>query len=115
MNWTTRGSLTTTCGVSTAPSSGPAELPPGRKKKVDVARRLGGSKATQMQEPLDHALGRSRGGYGTKVHLVTDSQGFILAVHVTAGQVNECKAFEPTMARPLLSKGRGQGAWPKRL
>ena len=68
-----------------------------------------------MQEPLDHALGRSRGGYGTKVHLVTDSQGFILAVHVTAGQVNECKAFEPTMARPLLSKRRGQRRWPRQL
>lgn len=68
-----------------------------------------------MQEPPDHALGRSRGGYGTKVHLVTDSHGFILAVNVTAGQAHESKAFAPTMARQLLPGHRGQRRWPRQL
>ena len=92
--------------------------PGGRRgaQKGRGARRLGGRKAAQMQEPPDHALGRSRGGFGTKVHLVCDSHGFILAIHVTAGQAHESKAFEPTMARRLLHErplagppGGGQG------
>lgn len=44
---------------------------------------------TQPEEPQDHALGRSRGGYSTKIHLVTDSEGVPLAVKVTAGQRHE--------------------------
>ena len=64
----------------------------GAEKKIDNSRRLGGRKETQLQEPLDHALGRSRGGFGTKIHLVCDSHGFILAIHLTAGQAHESKA-----------------------
>lgn len=40
-------------------------------------------------EPPDHALGRSRGGFGTKIHLVTDGNGLPLAVDVSAGQAHE--------------------------
>jgi transposase len=76
---------------------------------------LGGRNDVQMQEPADHALGRSRGGFGTKVHLVCDSHGFIVAIHVTAGQAHESKAFEPTMARRLFHRRRGQRRWPLRL
>jgi transposase len=68
-----------------------------------------------MQEPPDHALGRSRGGFGTKVHLVCESHGFILAIHVTAGQAHESKAFEPTMARQLMHRRHGKGRWPSKL
>lgn len=68
-----------------------------------------------MQEPPDHALGRSRGGFGTKIHLVCESHGFILAIHVTAGQSHESKAFEPTMARQLLHRRRGKRRWPSEL
>jgi transposase len=68
-----------------------------------------------MEEPPDHALGRSRGGFGTKVHLVCDSHGFIVAIHVTAGQAHESKAFEPTMAHRLFHHRRGQSRWPNQL
>jgi transposase len=68
-----------------------------------------------MQDPPDHALGRSRGGFGTKVHLVCDRHGFIVAIHVTAGQAHESKALEPTMARRLFHRRRGRGRWPKRM
>ncbi|WP_371798199.1 IS5 family transposase [Streptomyces sp. NBC_01707] len=50
-------------------------------------------------EPEDHALGRSRGGLSTKVHLVSDSQARPLAIHVTAGQAGDAPAFEAVMAR----------------
>jgi transposase len=68
-----------------------------------------------MQEPPDHALGRSRGGFGTKIHIVCDSNGFIVAIHVTAGQAHESKAFEQTMARRLFHRRRGRRRWPARL
>jgi len=76
---------------------------------------LGGRKQAQMREPTDHALGRSRGGFGTKIHIVCDSHGFIVAIHSTAGQAHDSKAFEPTMARRLFHQRRGQRRWPQRL
>lgn len=33
-------------------------------------------------ETRDHALGYSRGGYGTKIHLICDGRGFPLSVGV---------------------------------
>lgn len=40
-------------------------------------------------EPPDHALGYSRGGYGTKLQIVCDSHGVPLAAALRAGQRNE--------------------------
>lgn len=48
-------------------------------------------------EPDDHALGYSRGGFGTKFHLLTDSNGIPLNVEVSAGQRHESKLFEQVM------------------
>ena len=39
-------------------------------------------------------MGRSRGGFGSKFHLVTDGQGTPLAIEVTAGQVHESTCAE---------------------
>ncbi|OPG04751.1 IS5 family transposase [Streptomyces sp. GKU 895] len=48
-------------------------------------------------EPDDHALGRSRGGLTTKIHLACDGKGRPLAVLVTPGQ-----RHDSICARPLL-------------
>jgi transposase len=48
-------------------------------------------------EPADHALGRSRGGFGTKVHLVTDGAGLPLAAAISPGQAHESKYVEPVL------------------
>jgi transposase len=40
-------------------------------------------------EPEDHALGRSQGGFGTKVHMICDGRGLPLAVEVGPGQEHE--------------------------
>lgn len=48
-------------------------------------------------EPADHALGRSRGGFGSKIHLVCDGKGLPMAVTVTAGQRHESTQFEAVM------------------
>ena len=44
-------------------------------------------------EPADHALGRTRGGWGSKIHLVCDGRGLPLATVLTGGQKQECKHF----------------------
>lgn len=45
------------------------------------------------------ALGRSRGGLTTKIHLACDGEGRPLAFTLTAGNVNDCTQFEQVMAR----------------
>ncbi|MEV0237016.1 IS5 family transposase [Nonomuraea sp. NPDC050786] len=55
-------------------------------------------------EPDDHALGRSRGGLSTKVHLASDSRARPLALHVTAGQAGDAPAFEAVMARIRVAR-----------
>lgn len=40
-------------------------------------------------EPADHALGRSRGGFSTKIHLVSDSRGLPIVVDISPGQTHE--------------------------
>lgn len=40
-------------------------------------------------EPLDHALGRSRGGVSTKIHQLVDGRGRPLVVALTAGQAGD--------------------------
>ncbi|MGY5129794.1 IS5 family transposase [Streptomyces nigrescens] len=57
----------------------------------------------------DHALGRSRGGLSTKVHLASDDRARPLALVVTAGQAGDAPAFEAVMARirvPRAALGR---------
>jgi transposase len=59
-------------------------------------------------EPADHALGYSRGGFGTKVHLVTDGNGLPLAVELTAGQRQEGTQFERVMNAVRIPNRRGR-------
>jgi transposase len=87
----------------------------GAKKNRSRRPQLGGPKTTQMQEPFDHALGRSRGGFGTKIHLVCESHGFLLAIDLTPGQTHESKVFELTMARRLIHRRRGPRRGPRWL
>src|SRR5215831_15754872 len=65
-------------------------------------------------EPPDHALGRSRGGFGTKAHLVCDSHGILLAVWVTAGQRHESRWLAEVMRRARRPRRRGRPRWPRR-
>ncbi|MFD9569216.1 IS5 family transposase [Streptomyces sp. NPDC059982] len=59
------------------------------------ARKKG---APDRAEPDDHALGRSRGGLSTKVHLVSDSHARPLVLCVSADQVGDAPAFEVFIA-----------------
>lgn len=68
-------------------------------------------------EPADHALGRSRGGFGTKLTMVTDGNGTLLAVGAAAGQAHESRQLQPVLeAVRLRRSGRGRPRRrPKRL
>jgi transposase len=57
-------------------------------------------------EPADHALGRSRGGFGTKLHLIVDGRGLPLAATLSAGQAHESKHLEPVLEAVRLSRPR---------
>jgi transposase len=54
------------------------------------------------------AIGRSRGGLTTKIHLACDGQGKPLTFTITGGNVNDCTQFEQVMARISVSR-RGPG------
>ncbi|MFI5831502.1 IS5 family transposase [Streptomyces sp. NPDC051578] len=65
--------------------------------------------AADRNEPADHALGRSRGGLSTKIHVVADGFARPLGLAVTAGQAGDAPAFETVMARirvPRTGPGR---------
>jgi len=75
-------------------------------------RRRGPKKGAQAQESLKkQALGRSRGGLSTKIHILCEGAGLPIAVEVTPGQTHEA-----TMLEPLLSdvKIGGKPGAPRR-
>lgn len=54
-------------------------------------------------------MGRSRGGFGTEVHLVVGGRGVPLAATVTPGQAHESKHLEPALEQVRLKRpGRGR-------
>ena len=58
-------------------------------------------------EPPDHALGRSRGGFSTKLSLITDGQGHGLAAAVHAGQASDLTAVPALLDSVAIAGARG--------
>ncbi|MFB7984117.1 IS5 family transposase, partial [Streptomyces vinaceus] len=67
---------------------------PGGQLGPDAARS-----STSSDEPPDHALGRSRGGLTTKIHLAADGHCRPLVFVLTPGQAGDATAFAQVMAR----------------
>jgi transposase len=83
----------------------------GRDERAGRAVRSRRSKKRGPKaEPADHALGYSRGGFGTKLHLLTDGRGTPLAAVLTPGQTHESKALRPVMGAVRVPDGKG-GNW----
>ncbi|MGW5868993.1 transposase [Streptomyces sp. NPDC055239] len=60
-------------------------------------------------EPRDHGLGRSRGGFITKLHLAVEQGQNPLAIAVTAGQRGDSPQFEAVLEKvcvPRFGVGR---------
>jgi transposase len=78
----------------------------------------GGGKDDDPEEPADHALGRSRGGFSTKIHVLCDGHGHPLDFHLTAGQAHETTGLVPLLegAEERVVDGDGEPiAWPVAL
>lgn len=54
----------------------------------------------------------TRGGFGSKVHLMTEANGLPIGVVLTRGNRNECPVFDELLERTLIDNG---GAAPDRL
>ncbi len=60
-------------------------------------------------EPADHALGRCRGGFATKLHLACEQGRKPLVVHLTGGQGGDSPQFIPVLAAIRVPRpGRGR-------
>lgn len=101
-SWTMEN-LTPSFGASTGRLCEPPDVPPVVEKKSDP------------QEPEDHALGRSRGGFSTKIHLICDADGLPLHFEITPGQAHENTSLidllDGTDAEVTDSSGNSV-AWP---
>lgn len=58
------------------------------------------------QNASQNALGRSRGGYSTKIHVVTDGRGLPLAITATPGQNGEAPEFPNLITSTFVSLHR---------
>ncbi|ORT59718.1 IS5 family transposase [Streptomyces sp. CB03238] len=58
-------------------------------------------------EPDDHGLGRSRGGFTTKIHLACEQGQKPLSLLVTAGQRGDSPQFEPVLEAIQVPKPGG--------
>ena len=65
---------------------------------VRAHRAAAGAPTKDAKKTENQALGKSRGGFGTKLHLVTDRNGTPIAATLTPGQRNECMEFENLLA-----------------
>lgn len=76
-----------------------------------------GWKKSDIDEPQDHALGRSRGGFSTKIHLLVDGNGHPLGFHLTGGQVHDSTVVDSVMmtANDLTNGDGDPVAWPVAL
>lgn len=67
------------------------------------------------EEPRDHALGRSRGGFTTKIHILCDGNGLPLCFRLTAGQTHESQALDKLLEvadEQLLDEEGQRIPWP---
>jgi transposase len=72
-------------------------------------------KKRDPKEPEDHALGRSRGGFSTKIHLTCDADGCPIHFEVSAGQAHENTSLVELLngIDDELTTGDGEVvAWP---
>ena len=75
----------------------------------------GWRKKGDPNEPEDHALGRSRGGFSTKLHLDCDANGIPIHFELSAGQTHENSSLIELLnssGNELVGSDGGPIAWP---
>jgi len=76
----------------------------GARRRASQADRAAGA-----EHPADEALGRSRGGFTTKVHLACDGKGRPLSVVVTPGQRHDSTQLGPVLDAIRVPRPTGRG------
>ena len=79
---------------------------------IRAHRCAGGATNSAPLEPKDHGLGYSKGGFGTKLHVVVENRQTPLNVIATPGQAHESTPFENVLETVPLTQGKIR-AWPK--
>nr|BFF18703.1 IS5 family transposase [Promicromonospora thailandica]BFF20886.1 IS5 family transposase [Promicromonospora thailandica]BFF21323.1 IS5 family transposase [Promicromonospora thailandica] len=64
-------------------------------------------------EPVDHGLGRSRGGWTTKIHAACEQGQKLLGMVVTAGQRGDSPQFGPVLDQIRVKRPGGRGGRPR--
>lgn len=77
---------------------------------VRAHQHAAGARATRQES---EALGRSRGGFGTKFHVKAEGNGLPLAFVLTPGQQHEAKAFEPLMEADVAGRSARGVPWTR--
>ncbi|MFC4517902.1 hypothetical protein ACFPEN_34085 [Streptomyces ehimensis] len=78
----------------------------GARKQGEPQREPPGGVFAEL---ADHGLGRSRGGFTTKLHLAVEQGQKPMSILITAGQRGDSPQFEPVLARirvPRIGPGR---------
>ena len=65
-------------------------------------------KLVQKSTPEREALGRSRGGFSTKIHLRCEGTGRLITFLLTPGQESDIAQAEKLMERGAIRRGSGQ-------
>jgi transposase len=73
----------------------------GARKRGDLQKEPPGG---VFAEPGDHGLGRSRGGFTTKLHLAVEQGQKPMSIVVTAGQRGDSPQFEPVLEKVRVSR-----------
>ncbi|MER6575267.1 IS5 family transposase [Nonomuraea sp. NPDC001023] len=97
---TTPSARSSSPSASTPPSPAPTSTPPAPVERHD------GETIDTRQSPIRQALGRSRGGLTTKLHLLVKARGLPLVFHLTGGNVVDRTAFPDVMARLRIRRSR---------
>src|SRR5436309_16131560 len=90
-----------------------------RRGHVSVGRRSSQGAAANYKDPagkpVDHAVGRSRGGLTTKIHSLTDEQTAPVAMILTPGQAGDNPQLVPLLDAPVPApNAAGSAFWRTR-
>lgn len=97
-------------GVWEAPGRGHGRQRPLQHRQHHGSRpRLGGGR---KRGACRRALGRSRGGFTSKLHCLADARGRPIAFHLAVGEAADCKAYDTLIALPERPPRR---CWPTKV
>ncbi|MES9512040.1 IS5 family transposase [Streptomyces sp. NPDC000609] len=71
--------------------------PPARRRRPQKGEPGGAKSEDPQRSAARQALGRSRGGLTTKVHLAVDGRGLPLSIVLTPGNVNDSTVFDAVL------------------